>query len=666
MRPCLFLAQGNKAQHFGGGHTSPPGMSLGRPIHQARLCSLPVLLVALLLGGPAAAAARRRIARSAHHCCHQPGCKAQAVVEQEPSHWDPGQVAHIGQGAQVDAPAAPPRAGQQLLGPGGGEGRTGRAQGWLQRPPAPESHSWQMEACPLAQHPPHPACSNPRLWSTCTQPWLARRPGAVSTGRAVLSCPDSRQAQGLPQTVPYSTLACKARLTCSRVSTSSSPSSCPPASPPPLPLPASPSAALSRRLSATSRRTSRPISNEAMGRSSGSPRYRTSRQVLLGSRCRGRWSGRWRAGTQARAHQTELGSQHWRPSSNRNRRCARRDACCIASHAPAQPRRSAPPQPPALPRLPLPEAPPTAGWPPGIAAAGAGPAQDNPAEQKARQKAAPPNLALAATQMAAPQASSLVGRAAHACAVGPRQHRPQAAGKQRLGSANRGLRGLWTSPHRAAGPAHSPPPAHLWLEDVGGDIQQVARHVGGPARSSAEQRKARGSLSQGGEGGAMLQSRACNCSQRAARSGATQHQDHGRCLRTTPVCAEPSSNSTHPHQRCVAHAACGGRHLPVLRLLQQPGQQLGKRAVGAPWLRGCDTTGGFVGGQAGRVRPQEEDAAARHTGQCWVCCLAATVDAWQPAPAEQGRIFHGRHLGSSPRAAAPRQQTRGAAHPHTC
>lgn len=42
------------------------------------------------------------------------------------------------------------------------------------------------------------------------------------------------------------------------------------------------------------------------------------------------------------------------------------------------------------------------------------------------------------------------------------------------------------------------PPAHLWFEDVGGDVQQVTRHVGGTPGGGAEQRKARGGL-QGGK-----------------------------------------------------------------------------------------------------------------------------------------------------------------------
>lgn len=86
---------------------------------------LPLCLVALLLVAPAAAA-RRYVAAPAHHRRHQPGCKAQAVVQQEPRHRDPGKVAHVCQGSQVDAPATPPCAGEQFLRAGQrGKGRRG-------------------------------------------------------------------------------------------------------------------------------------------------------------------------------------------------------------------------------------------------------------------------------------------------------------------------------------------------------------------------------------------------------------------------------------------------------------------------------------------------------------------------------------------------------------
>lgn len=203
-----------------------------------------------------------------------------------------------------------------------------------------------------------------------------------------------------------------------------------------------------------------------MGRSSGSPRYRTSRQLLLGSLCSG--GGK------------SSGAQAWCTWPNRGREAGGQrmdgratDAAGVARlRAPALLRRSAPPPPLAPPRPPPQAAPPAAEWPPGTAAAGAGPAVRQPAVLRASRESAYSGCARQAQRVLLSG-----GSARHACLAS------WAAEAQPSGAA------------RALNPgARASLFTHLWLEDVGGDVQQVARHVGGPSLGGAEQREALGGL----------------------------------------------------------------------------------------------------------------------------------------------------------------------------
>lgn len=78
--------------------------------------------------------------------------------------------------------------------------------------------------------------------------------------------------------------------------------------------------------------------------------------------------------------------------------------------------------------------------------------------------------------------------------------------------------------------------------------------------------------------------------------------------------------ATHPHQRRVAHHIGRGRHVPVSRLLQQPGQQLGIGAVRAPRLRACVVSMGWdragEGGQSG-LHLLSHPSQGRQTPCCW-------------------------------------------------
>jgi len=86
-----------------------------------------VLVVAPLRAAGAADAARAALRCTRGNGHHEPPDEAEAVQQHKVGDGDPQQVAHVGQRAQVDAEAAPPRPRQQLLGCGEGGGMGGRS-----------------------------------------------------------------------------------------------------------------------------------------------------------------------------------------------------------------------------------------------------------------------------------------------------------------------------------------------------------------------------------------------------------------------------------------------------------------------------------------------------------------------------------------------------------